>query len=123
MTTIESLVPACIESAAMKFCPVCEGAMRCDATSGSVMFVCTVCGTKVAGTPSDARVAGKVKTAANIMVLYQSIIRNAPHDPTTLSVASPCPKCGLQYRAQLLLGSDMTPVLSCKCGYVVQGSE
>jgi predicted RNA-binding Zn-ribbon protein involved in translation (DUF1610 family) len=84
--------------------------------SGQVSFTCQ-CGETINGSARDAKIGGKVLGKGESLELYQSVINTAAHDRVNHLVYKDCPECGLDYMAQLRLGSEENIVYVCKCGY------
>lgn len=99
----------------MKFCPICESCMKDDTRTGSLIYLCNVCGKNISATDEDLCLF--VKDNINELARYKDLIKRAPFDPTNKIIAKKCPKCNLDYMAFLRLTSSEIPVISCKCGY------
>ena len=84
--------------------------------AGAIAYKCS-CGTKIAGTPADARVFGATLSASKTTEMYQLLIRNAPFDRTNQLVAKDCPNCGLDYMVQIRVGDTEAVIYKCKCNY------
>ncbi len=100
----------------MQICPECERVMVRSTSTGTVVYLC-YCGTEVKGTPADARIAGGILHAGETEEMYKRLIQNAPHDRVNKQVYRDCPKCGLDYMAQIRVGTREVVVWACKCGY------
>jgi predicted RNA-binding Zn-ribbon protein involved in translation (DUF1610 family) len=96
-------------------CPGCRCVMFRETATGVVTYRCN-CGFTRAGTPAEALIAsgGKADFASET---YRRLIQNAANDPANQSVAQECPRCGLDYLTQILVGHQLQRVLSCTCGW------
>jgi len=109
----------------MRFCPQCQRALIRAPTEDGIEHVCSVCGTRVAGTPMDARIGGSQAGGEQVAQLYKVPIRIAPFDPTTQQVAELCTSCGRDYMSLVRVGDQEIAILACKCGVrrPVKGSD
>lgn len=109
----------------MRFCPQCQRALIRAPTEEGIEHVCSVCGTRVPGTPMDARIGGSQAGGEQVAQLYKVPIRIAPFDPTTQQVAELCTNCGRDYMSLVRVGDQEIAILACKCGVrrPVKGSD
>lgn len=100
----------------MKFCSVCERAIKKRIVSGSVLFQCK-CNNIEETNPEDILISNITTANIDTVEMYSNLIDSAPFDRTTQLIQKNCPTCGLDYLSQIRLGSSEIIVHRCKCGY------
>jgi hypothetical protein len=96
--------------------------MTRDTSSGAVVFKC-YCGVEERGTAEDALIASDILHSGETAQMYERLISNAAFDRANQQVHRDCPDCGLDYMAQVRVGSREVVVWVCKCGYTSTSTE
>ncbi len=96
--------------------------MARDTSSGAVVFRC-YCGVEEKGEAEDALIASDILHAGETAQMYERLIANAAFDRVNQQVHRDCPRCGLDYMAQVRVGSREVVVWACKCGYTSTSTE
>jgi DNA-directed RNA polymerase subunit M/transcription elongation factor TFIIS len=103
----------------MKFCSICNRAIKKTIKNGSVSFVC-VCGNIEKETPEDTLISSTAIGSIEIASMYESLIESAPFDNTNQLVSKDCPNCGRDYLTQIRISSAEIIIYRCKCGYTAE---
>lgn len=100
----------------MKFCTKCGRAIKKRIISGLVTFIC-VCENVEKTNPEDLLINNVTTTNTETIEMYETLIKVAPYDRTNQLVKEDCPNCGLDYLAQVRIGTSETIIYVCDCGY------
>lgn len=100
----------------MKFCSICNRAIKKRIVMGSVLFKCE-CGNAEETNPEDVLISNITTNTTETTEMYNNLIDLAPFDRTNQLIKEICPTCGLDYLTQIRVGTSEIIVYRCKCGY------
>jgi len=107
----------------MKFCPECDSVMNKNTTpDGSIVYICK-CQLMVDGHPDDTLMAEGFLESTKSDLKHQVFIENAPFDLAGNIIFKDCPDCGLNFLTMIHIGSNVTTMYVCSCGYSATHDE
>ncbi len=99
----------------VKFCAQCGSLLSAVTTSGELVFHC-ICGQTYPSSAEDSLRSEEYYEAAESKLKFQTFIDNSPFDPAGNIVATECPHCYAPFLTLIYIGTNETPLYTCRCG-------
>ncbi len=104
----------------MRFCDVCESHLQDVIVNDELIYICSQCNKEYKSGPSDTLRFEKKFSRVESTAKYETMIRSAAFDITNPRIEKQCPSCKKKIMSYVIVGSSMTYVYVCTCGYISQ---